>query len=285
MFIVREGFLQQRLWEAFFRDADPDRYECLYYPINGIDDPNIGNLVRFANTLNPQYGHVSYVETVLMMLEHGLGDPLSYKFILLSESCIPLVSFDTIFDRVMQDDKTYLYHFQVGTGEEASITKETRTEYTDVEAASQTEKSSLFLHFFSGYAIGWVNGRYGKISDKDGVERKRFHKFSAQGICFQREFVGFLLETKADLANYEDVQFIEEHYYLCPLNKRNIPFDKYVRRENLMSVSWWGCRPKVYSELSPDLIDRMRGWGYCFLRKVAHDCRIDDELVDHILEV
>lgn len=283
MFIVREGFLQQRLWEAFFRDADPALYDCFYYSIDSVDEPNVRNLVRFPNTLNPQYGHVTYVETVLMMLEHGLREPRNEKFILLSESCIPLESFDRIFHRVMQDDKTYLYHFQVGGGDKASKAGETKPEYLETEAVAQPERSGLFRHFFGRGAIRWVSDRFNEIRDKSGIERKRFHKFVAQGICFQRAFAEFLVETKADLANYADVRFIEEYYYLCPLNKRKIPFDRYVRKENLMSASWWNYRPKVYSELSPDLIDRMRAWEYCFLRKVAQDCHIDDELMAHIL--
>ena len=59
MFVVREGFLLQRLWEEFFRDADHDRCNFFYFSINAVDEPNVNNPVRFANTLNPQYGHVT----------------------------------------------------------------------------------------------------------------------------------------------------------------------------------------------------------------------------------
>ena len=279
MFILREGFLQRELWESFFRGVDPDRYRCFHYSIEGSDAPAVESLLTFANTLNPQYGHVSYVATVLKMLALGLQDPENGKFILLSESCIPLVRFETIFDQVMHDDRTYLYHFQVGSGGEQLI-----TDYPDEETGRDPEKTRLFLDFFGPDAIPWVDGRYREIRDTTGLDRQRFHKFGAQGICFHRDFAQFLIDTKDDLANFEDVRFVEEYYYLCPLKRRDIPFDRYVHRKNLMSVDWYGSRPKTYHELSAELVDQMRGWDFCFLRKVAGDCRIDEDLRAHILE-
>ena len=287
LFIVREDLVQKRLWEEFFQDADPERYECLYYSISGDSHPNIENLVGFPNTLNPQYGHFSYVQVVLMLLAYGVRNPRNYKFILLSESCIPLTSFQTVFNQVMSDDKSYLYHFQVGTGEEREITDYTPMEYPDEETSRDPELSSMFWYFFGPTSIGSTSFRYDQITDRNGIDRRKFHKFLAQGICFQRAFVEFLIETKGDLDSYQNVQFIEEHYYLCPLNKRKIPFSSYILKKCLMAVTWEGCRPKQYTSSTPvtqELVDRMRGWEFCFMRKVDGSCPMNDYLISYILE-
>lgn len=288
MFIVREGLLQPRLWEAFFGDADPDRYDCYYLsikgPIKGCPEPDIANLVPISPAEEPRYAHVSYVEAVLTMLARGMEDPRAYKFILLSESCIPLVSFDTLYDRVMGDEMSYLYHFRMDGEEEEGVAAQAREGYPDAQSAARPGKVELFAHFFGPNTVYWVDRRYAEIRDTTGLRRERFHKYPAQGVCFQRAFAEFLLATREDLENFTGVRSIEEFYYLCPLNKRGIPFERHVRRENLMSFSWWGCRPKEYTELTPALVDRMRGWDYCFMRKVAARCVIDEPLIDHILE-
>lgn len=283
LFIVREGFRQRRLWEAFFDQADPALHACYYLSIRGGDDPDIANLVTFPSALKPQYAHFTYVEAVLSMLQRGLEDPLGYKFILLSESCIPLVDFATLYRRVMGDEMSYLYHFRMDGEWEEGVAPEARTVYPDPESAAQPGKAELFAHFFGPATVRWVDRRYDEIKDKRGIRRALFHKFPAQGICFQRAFADFLVATREDLENFTEVRSVEELYYLCPLNKRGIPFDRHVRRESLISFSWWGSRPKEYSELTPEIIDRMRGWGYCFLRKVAPDCVVDDVLIDYLL--
>lgn len=284
MFIVREGFLQPRLWESFFRLADPERYQCFFYSLDDSYIPKVSNLVQFPNTINPKRGDATYINTVLMMLEHGLGESQNYKFILLSESCIPLIGFDAVYDHVMADDKSYLYHFQVGTGNEEEINGQTKTQYLETEAVTNPVKSKWFTHFFGPRSIRWVNGRFNAIRNKDGIDRELFHKFPAQGICFERELAKFLVETKSDLANYQDVGFLDEYYYLCPLNKRNVPFEHYVRKRNLIAVYWLGSRPQVHSEISIELINRLRRWQYCFLRKISSNCLIDDELTSYILK-
>lgn len=54
-----------------------------------------------------------------------------------------------------------------------------------------------------------------------------------------------------------------------------------------MAVDWRGSRPSLYTRDLPvtrELVDRMRGLGLCFLRKVDASCPMDDDLISHILE-
>ena len=52
------------------------------------------------------WGCSNLVEANILMMKEALKDPLNTKFILVSDSCIPIVSFNTFYNEVMKDDKS-----------------------------------------------------------------------------------------------------------------------------------------------------------------------------------
>jgi hypothetical protein len=289
LFIARKDINQQRLWERFFAGADRNRYACFLYSISETEAPGIPRLTHFGNSQDPQYGHHSYVRTVLMLLRQGLKDPRNQKFILLSESCIPLNGFESIYRELMNEPRSQIYHFTVGNGNEKDISPDTPTQFMNEVASGDDDIRQMFQGFYGPRAINHMNLRYGAIRDKSHVTRQAFPKFQAQGITFSRDFARFLLQTQGDLDEFEDVRFIEEHYYLCPLLRRGIPFERYISKKNLMSVVWRGAKPREYRKrsemdtLTPELVDLVRSKGLCFLRKLPDCYPIDDVLSAHIL--
>ena len=52
------------------------------------------------------WGCANLVEANILMMKEALKDPLNTKFILVSDSCIPIVSFDIFYNEVMKDEKS-----------------------------------------------------------------------------------------------------------------------------------------------------------------------------------
>ena len=52
------------------------------------------------------WGCANLVDANILLLREALKDPLNKKFILVSDSCIPIVSFDTFYKDIMKDNKS-----------------------------------------------------------------------------------------------------------------------------------------------------------------------------------
>jgi hypothetical protein len=55
-----------------------------------------------------EWGEASMLQAERLLLEEALRDPLNQRFILLSDSCVPLYSFRYIYDYVMFCQKSFV---------------------------------------------------------------------------------------------------------------------------------------------------------------------------------
>jgi len=95
-------------WNTFFDGADPALYRCV------IHQKTMGSTKLRGATLLPsiptQWGTFSIVEAQQKLFEAACMDPAVIKCILLSGDSIPLYDFNTIYTRLLTDDKSYMEH-------------------------------------------------------------------------------------------------------------------------------------------------------------------------------
>jgi hypothetical protein len=106
-FLIYDGINHEELWNEFFKNVDPNKYNIyIHYktdkPLLYFDKYKIKNGI-----------HTNYAENTIVLACNILfrnaytEDSDNYKFINVSGACIPLKSFDTIYNQLTKDEYGY----------------------------------------------------------------------------------------------------------------------------------------------------------------------------------
>lgn len=106
LFLTRGEHHNISIWESYFKNADSTKYKILVHP----KDPAtlLSSLWQHPNcsilrSIPTAWGTISLVKATLCLLQMAITDPLVKKFILVSESCIPTGSFDSMYECLSQE--------------------------------------------------------------------------------------------------------------------------------------------------------------------------------------
>ncbi|CAO2830109.1 unnamed protein product [Amaranthus hypochondriacus] len=111
LFLVKKTIPLGRLWEKFFKGHEG------YYTIYVHSDPSFNSSSKdeggvFHGRRIPskkvEWGRFSMMEAELRLLANALQDKSNQRFILLSESCIPLFNFTTIYSYLINSTQTHI---------------------------------------------------------------------------------------------------------------------------------------------------------------------------------
>ena len=94
------------MWEVFFKDNE-DKYNIYMHPKNKQNVTSFFKHYIINETVKTAWGHISLTDATYLMLKEGLLDDNNYKFILLSDSCIPIKSFQKIYQSTTNDNKSW----------------------------------------------------------------------------------------------------------------------------------------------------------------------------------
>lgn len=100
LFLTRGDLHKTRLWRAFFDAASPNCYSIYVHNSKPIQDDWFGSFA-LSTTVETQWGTVSLVRATKLLLQHAVRDPSNKRFVLASESCVPLYCFDELYKRAM----------------------------------------------------------------------------------------------------------------------------------------------------------------------------------------
>ena len=106
LFMVYDTIAHEATWNDFFAQADPAKYAIhIHYktqiPSRYFEKCKLDHCVPTA------YGDISLVIAQNLLLTAALQDPDVYKMVLLSNTCIPLKSFDYVYDQLTRDNNGY----------------------------------------------------------------------------------------------------------------------------------------------------------------------------------
>jgi hypothetical protein len=208
------------------------------------------------------WGCFGSVEANILMMKEALKDPMNTKFILVSDSCIPIVSFDTFYNEVMKDEKCR-------------------------------------IKFWVNFRDNSID-RYDKIINPS-FEKNRFLKHDAQGLIFNRENAQYLVDTLYENKhNWINVNNVDEHYFGTVLTLKNSLFNSNNYNNRTCYNTWYkdeldntkinnndildfnnkvGYSPGIFTIISNNAIDELRDKNYILIRKVDSNTKID---IDYI---
>ncbi|XP_076910489.1 glycosyltransferase BC10-like [Bidens hawaiensis] len=111
MFLTRGPLPFMPLWERFFRGQDENKYSIYVHTNPGVHF-NISKSSVFYNRQIPsqdvRWGTVTLVDAERRLLGNALLDFSNERFILLSESCIPIYNFPTIYKYLISSTYSFL---------------------------------------------------------------------------------------------------------------------------------------------------------------------------------
>lgn len=107
-FLIYDEILNEELWYKFFEDVDKNKYSIyIHYksqkPLKYFEEYKLD-----INKIIPtKYADISIVYSLINLYKESLNEEENYKFINISQSCIPVKSFDYIYDILTQNNDSY----------------------------------------------------------------------------------------------------------------------------------------------------------------------------------
>ncbi|XP_062218536.1 glycosyltransferase BC10-like isoform X2 [Phragmites australis] len=117
LFLVRAGVPLDFLWDAFFRNGEEGRFSVYVHSAPGfqLDRTTTGSPYFYGRQLTRgvkvSWGEATMVEAERMLFAAALQDPANQRFVLLSDSCVPLYNFSYIYTYLMASPKSFVDSF------------------------------------------------------------------------------------------------------------------------------------------------------------------------------
>ena len=104
LFLTRDNLHSYDIWETFFL-GNENKYSMYCHPKNKdlVTDKLLKNNIITEN-IETCWGCSNLVKANIYLLKNALKDLSNHKFILVSESCIPIVSFTTMYNELTKDN-------------------------------------------------------------------------------------------------------------------------------------------------------------------------------------
>ncbi|CAK9233891.1 unnamed protein product [Sphagnum troendelagicum] len=117
MFLARESMPLDILWQHFFEGSHEHEYSVYIHARPGyVYTKTATKCHAFINRqikkpIQVWWGEATMIEAERLLLSAALQDPLNLRFLLLSDSCIPLYNFGYVYDYVMSSHKSFVDSF------------------------------------------------------------------------------------------------------------------------------------------------------------------------------
>jgi len=102
LFLVVNDINYPTIWENYFR-GNEDKFSIYCHPKNpeNVKTPWLKNNI-IPHIVETGWGYIT--NAYFTLFYEALKDPLNQKFVVISESCLPLKSFDVFYDRLSSDN-------------------------------------------------------------------------------------------------------------------------------------------------------------------------------------
>lgn len=257
-FLTRANLLQPRLWESFFSKSN-GRHTVYCHPKFPEDVTNPLLVDRIIQQRVPtQYAHVSLVAASISLFLAAYADcDENEYFVLASESTIPIVPFDLMYQELLQANGRSLIRYYVP--EPGTELHERLQERLSMIEPPSLFPSPLFAH--------------------------------TQWLVLHRSHVALLLDYPA-IEAFMKVYAADEHYFMNTLvHLKNRPLEEFANKattfanfreaqverqrvpnakQELVAIETF--QPKTYEHISAADLSEAKAAGSWFFRKVTEQC-------------
>ncbi|KAL8131193.1 hypothetical protein AgCh_007205 [Apium graveolens] len=117
MFLVRENLPLDFLWHSFFKNADAAKFSIYIHSKPGFVFDESTTVSEFfynrqlSMCIQVGWGKPSMIEAERLLLEEALADSDNQRFVLLSDSCVPLHNFSYVYNYLISSPRSYVESF------------------------------------------------------------------------------------------------------------------------------------------------------------------------------
>ncbi|KAF8410765.1 hypothetical protein HHK36_003302 [Tetracentron sinense] len=117
LFLARRNLPLDFLWGSFFQNADVANFSIYVHSEPGLvfDRSTTRSAFFYGRQLRKSiqvaWGESSMIAAERLLFEAALEDPANQRFVLLSESCVPLYNFSHIYNYVMSSPRSFVDSF------------------------------------------------------------------------------------------------------------------------------------------------------------------------------
>ncbi|KAF8016709.1 hypothetical protein BT93_H2051 [Corymbia citriodora subsp. variegata] len=114
LFLARKNIPLDFMWGAFFQEADMKNFSIYIHSEPGFVFNESTSMSPFFygcqlnDSIKVAWGESSMIEAERLLLKVALRDPANQRFVLLSDSCLPLYKFDDIYKYLISSPKSYV---------------------------------------------------------------------------------------------------------------------------------------------------------------------------------
>ncbi|XP_017984528.1 PREDICTED: uncharacterized protein LOC18612314 isoform X1 [Theobroma cacao] len=117
LFLARRNLPLDFLWGTFLKNVDTSMFSIYVHSEPGFvfNESNTRSAFFYGRQLNNsiqvEWGESSMIEAERLLFEAALDDPANQRFVLLSDSCIPLYSFGYVYSYLTSSSKSFVDSF------------------------------------------------------------------------------------------------------------------------------------------------------------------------------
>ena len=110
LFLTVGGLKMHEEWSKFF-ERGGDKYN-LYFHSKNISGQCLVDENQIDDKIDTKWGDISLVKATNNLLKASFLDESNEYFILLSESCLPVYSFDYTYYKITKEDKSWIFYYR-----------------------------------------------------------------------------------------------------------------------------------------------------------------------------
>ncbi|XP_078163962.1 glycosyltransferase BC10-like isoform X1 [Carex rostrata] len=255
LFLARSNLPLDFVWDTFFKNAESEKFSIYVHSKPGfVFDASTTKSTFFydrqlKNSVKVIWGGSTMIEAERLLLKSALVDPANQRFVLLSDSCVPLYKFTYIYNYLMASRKSFVDIFL--------DKKEGRynPKMASIITKQKWRKGSQWIALVRKHAEVVVSDKtvfrvFKKYCKRLlGTEFTRMHRIKAifqmeSGDCIPDEHYVQTLFSIKDLEN--------------EIEKRTITYTSWNQLEDSMDRKTWHPKTFSYDDASPDGIKEIK---------------------------
>lgn len=139
IFLTIGEIKQYKIWELFFKSGK-DRYNIYVHPKFPDQINSFFNKYIIKKLVPTSWGDVSLVKATNILIEEALKDTSNKKIVLVSDSCIPIKSFDYIYNKVFEDKTSWFNYYS------PNLLEGSTTHYNRIKSLDPAIKNHAYIH-------------------------------------------------------------------------------------------------------------------------------------------
>jgi hypothetical protein len=270
LFLVLDNPNFPKLWDSYFKGHD-DKYTIYIHPkYKSKCTWKKKNIIK--NIQDTEWGFITraYIE----LMQEAYKDKDNYKFVTVSESCIPIKSFDKFYNDVMSDNRSWVKRMNISN--------------YDYGSRIMTQKTLPFpKHLIKHYARFCLTRIHVKVLLSKSHELEFFHNMQVGDEFFLSVLYPFKNSIKNFNVTYDDWDYIDlmkrdlnNKIKSIQIVQSKLPIDKAIEKNDQLfkyydifnSIS---KSPKTILDVRTDLNKIIHCESY-FYRKFSKDSNIEE---------